>query len=294
MDYREITRAHKENIGSGCTPFCIERVGPAVSDSLHIHDFHQLTVVTRGNATLVLNGASYPIRAGDVYVVSSFSAHYLKDTRDLEFVNLLFYLRDLEPYAGTISQTEGYKTLLLLQPVLEGHARPSNIFSLDYEEIDYVNRVLTQLLDEQEENRPGRELMIQAGFLSLMVYLCRVYRPDKQRRRTPYSYQLGKAVRHMEENCAEPMTLEDLTGLCGMTERQLRQLFSQEYDCTPLQFLWNVRIRKACYYLASTDLPISEVAAQSGFEDNNYFSRKFRQVLGVTPRDYRNQSRGGE
>ncbi len=293
MEYREITVAHKRNLGAGCTPFCIERCGPDVDDSLHIHDFHQLTIITRGTGVLVVNGAGYPVRAGDGYVIGSFSAHFLKETRGLEFVNILFYLRDLEPHCPGLLQNEGFRTLFYLQPVLEGRARPSNIFSLDYAEIETVNRLLGQLLEEQRQALPGRELMIQSIFLILITSLCRAYRNTAEPHAVFHSDQLCQAVQYMENNCAEPITLSDLERLCGLTGRQLRHQFSQVYDCTPLQYLWNLRIRKACYYLASTDLPISEIASMTGFEDNNYFSRKFRQALGTTPREYRSQSRAG-
>lgn len=293
MKYQEITVSHKRNLDPACTPFCVEHCGPDADDGLHIHDFHQLTMITRGSGVLVLNGTGYPVRAGDVYVIGSFSAHYLKDMRSLEFTNVLFYLRDLEPYCRELQSYESFQTLFYLQPTLEHQARPSNMFSLDYEEIEAVNRLLSQLLDEQKSQRPGRLLMIQSLFLTLIVTLCRAYRSDTQQAPPSFAFSLGEILRYLEEHCAEPLTLADLARKSAMTERQLRHQFSQLCGCTPLQYLWNLRIRKACYYLASTDLPITEIAVLVGFEDNNYFSRKFRQSLSMTPREYRNHSRGG-
>lgn len=291
MGYREITKSSKDNIGTGCVPFCVEKVGGDISDSLHIHDFHQLTVITRGSALLVQNGASHPVRTGDVYVIGSFSAHCLKEARELEFLNVLFYLRELEPLCGDLCAEESFRTLFYMQPLSEGPGRLSNFFSLDYSEINVVNRIVSQLLDEQSCRRPGRGTMIQSAFLMLIVCLCRAYRRDERGRRAPYSYQLHRAVQYMEENCGEPIAAEELALRFGVSYRQLRQLFVQEYACTPLQYLLNLRIRKACYYLVSTDLPITEISAQTGFEDNNYFSRKFRQLMGVSPRDYRRSAR---
>ena len=291
MEYREITVAHKRNLGAGCIPFCVERIGPEVQDSLHIHDFHQLTILTRGSGVLVVNGVGCPVRAGDVYVIGSFSAHYLRETRGLEFVNVLFYMRDLEPYCQSLADCEGFQSLFYLQPSLDRFSRPSNLFSLDYEEIEAVNRLLSQLLQEQARQLPGQALAVSSIFLTLIVTLCRAYRQSPQPHAAADAYPLRQAAQYLEENCAEPVTLEDLTRVTGLSERQLRHQFSRMYDCTPLQFLWNVRIRRACYYLAATDLPISEVAARSGFDDHNYFSRRFRRALGMTPRDYRAQSR---
>ena len=290
MKYPEITVSHKRNLDPACTPFCVEHGGPNADDGLHIHDFHQLTMITRGSGVLVLNGIGYPVRAGDVYVIGSFSAHCLKDMRNLEFTNVLFYLRDLEPYCRELQDCESFQTLFYLQPTLEQRTRPSNMFSLDYGEMEAVSRLLTQLLEEQKSQQPGRLLLIQSLFLTLIVTLCRAYPSDAPAPSAAVS--LGQTVRFLEEHCAEPLTLADLARESAMTERQLRHQFSRLCGCTPLQYLWNLRIRKACYYLAATDLPITEIAARVGFEDNNYFSRKFRQAMSMTPREYRNHSRG--
>lgn len=294
MSYQEITMARKQNVSGNCVPFCIEHVEKVENDVLHIHDFHQLTVVTHGSATLVLNGVSYPVRTGDAYVISSFSAHFLKDMRELEFVNVLFYLKDLEANCGALVQTEGFRALFCVQPIHEGQVRPDNIISMDYGEIETVTRLLKQLLMEQRSELPGKDLMIQSCFLMLITYLTRMQRRTAAHLPTTHSYQLRQAVEYLEANCANAVTLSDISEACNMTQRQLRNLFERVYGCTPLRYLWNIRIRKACVYLASTDLPIADIAALTGFEDSNYFSRRFRQALGMTPRDYRLRSYSGE
>ncbi len=290
MNYHEITMRNKRNIDSHCIPFCVERESMVEKDFLHIHDFHQLTVITRGNATLVLNGISYPIRTGDVYVINSFSAHYLKEIRDLEFINVLFYLQDLEASCESLINSDGFRRLFYLQPIHEGQTRPGNIFSLDYMEAETVNRILEQMLKELETNLPGFDIMIQSGFLMLITYLTRICNHNIEHRPSMYALQLHQAVEYLETNFADPISISELSEVCNITERQLRNIFERVYGCTPLHYLWNIRIRKACFYLASTDLPIAEIAALTGFEDSNYFSRKFRQALGVTPRDYRSKS----
>lgn len=291
MDYFEITKEHKANLNADCIPFCVERVGPNIDDRLHIHDFCQLTIITAGNGTLVLNGFSYPVRTGDVYVIGSLSTHYLKEVRGLECVNILFYLQELEPLTTSLSSLSGYQALFQVQPVVGETSRASNIFPLDYNQIEYVNHLLSQLLAEQTGQNLGKNIVIQSVFMLLITYLCRNYCKGDTQRVAPYSYQLQKAVQYLEENCGEQITQELLEKGCGATSRQLRYLFAQHYDCTPLQYLLNIRIRKACYYLVATNLSIAEIATVTGFEDNNYFSRKFRQILGISPRDYRNQSR---
>ena len=49
---------------------------------------------------------------------------------------------------------------------------------------------------------------------------------------------------------------------------------------------------KACELLATTNLPITEVALEAGFYDHSDFSRQFRRTMGVSPTDYRKQRAG--
>ena len=54
-----------------------------------------------------------------------------------------------------------------------------------------------------------------------------------------------------------------------------------------MQYLMSVRLKHASYLLRFSDLSISEIAQQVGFEDNNYFSRYVRQKMSMTPSEYR-------
>jgi AraC-like DNA-binding protein len=59
---------------------------------------------------------------------------------------------------------------------------------------------------------------------------------------------------------------------------------------TPQDLLKEARIKHACQLLRQTDKNISEVAYACGFSDPKYFSRSFKQSMGVSPSDYRDQS----
>ena len=63
--------------------------------------------------------------------------------------------------------------------------------------------------------------------------------------------------------------------------------FKQEIGKTPIAFINEYRIEKACEMLSESDLPISDVALSVGFDNFSYFIRKFREYKGVTPKKYR-------
>jgi len=64
------------------------------------------------------------------------------------------------------------------------------------------------------------------------------------------------------------------------------------FRCTPpYQYLMEYRLAKAAQLLKDTDLPIGEVAAGVGFQQMSHFGKCFREKTGLSPRDYRKQSR---
>lgn len=65
------------------------------------------------------------------------------------------------------------------------------------------------------------------------------------------------------------------------------RLFRTATGTTPIEYLLEVRLRRAAELLRRTGLPVGEVAARCGFHDSNYFSKRFRALYGVSPRTFR-------
>lgn len=94
------------------------------------------------------------------------------------------------------------------------------------------------------------------------------------------------AARH-----AEPLTLAEVAGAVGYNATYLSDLVTRETEHPLMQWLAAARLATARRLLLTTDLPISRVAADSGFADPSYFARQFRQAEGVTPLVWRKTRR---
>ncbi|TVP80825.1 MAG: AraC family transcriptional regulator [Puniceicoccaceae bacterium] len=76
----------------------------------------------------------------------------------------------------------------------------------------------------------------------------------------------------------------------GLSTASFRRLWKERYSEPPWQYLLSLRIRAACGLLVETGLPVQAIAAEVGFEDPLYFSRRFRSVMGMSPRHYRKRN----
>ena len=83
------------------------------------------------------------------------------------------------------------------------------------------------------------------------------------------------------------LTVEALADGVGVTRECLARAFRRHLDRSPHEVIRQHKIRHACFLLKDTDLPVTAISAQVGYADHTNFIRAFRQVTGVTPRQFR-------
>jgi len=75
--------------------------------------------------------------------------------------------------------------------------------------------------------------------------------------------------------------------LAGTSTSHLSALFRRKVGYPPMDYFARLKIQRACWLLDSTTAPVKEIGAQIGCSDAYYFSRLFRQIMGMSPRSYR-------
>jgi AraC family carnitine catabolism transcriptional activator len=98
---------------------------------------------------------------------------------------------------------------------------------------------------------------------------------------------LRVAVRLVEQNIEEPLTVPQIAAHVGISQRQLERLFKRYIGCSAVQFSQLVRLQYARILLTSTRLSIRDVSAASGFNSMSYFSQVFARCFGKKPSQYR-------
>jgi transcriptional regulator GlxA family with amidase domain len=95
----------------------------------------------------------------------------------------------------------------------------------------------------------------------------------------------------MQDNLSKHSLLSYLAEKLGVQKRTLNRRFKIATGKTPGEYLNEVRMNFACDLLKNTDLSILEIASFSGFSDNSWFSARFKQWSGSTPKAYRSSVR---
>ena len=120
----------------------------------------------------------------------------------------------------------------------------------------------------------------------LYLWATRFPNTDIPSREKHISY-VEEALKYIEANYSEAVTIQDLANWLGLERTYLYRLFKSMVGMSPQAYLLDVRIRQACTLLTHSDLTITNVARSVGYEDSLYFSRLFRRKKGQTPSQYR-------
>ena len=98
---------------------------------------------------------------------------------------------------------------------------------------------------------------------------------------------LRRIREYIDGNIDQRISVELLAGLANLSVCYFVRAFKQSMGVTPHDYLIRQRVERTKQLLSDSDMPLSEIALVAGFADQSHFSRRFRQHVGMSPRDYR-------
>lgn len=269
-------------------PIVVERRDPQEPFGLHSHEFSEIVIITGGKGVHVTGEDSYELASGDTFVIGGTRPHDYLNMDQLRLINVLFDATDLPMSLSDLQSLPGYHALFTLEPAWRKRHQFSSRLQLSPPELVQAIRLVDQLEQELAERRAGFGVMATTTLLQLATFLSRCY----SRSRNPQSKSLlriAEAISHIERHYDEPIILDQLVEISGMSRRNFIRTFESTMGHPPITYLIRLRVRHACELLRQSDESITQIAMAVGFSDSNYFSRQFRVVIGSSPRQYRNR-----
>jgi AraC-like DNA-binding protein len=122
---------------------------------------------------------------------------------------------------------------------------------------------------------------------SLINVLTSLHRNPAHGHRNPSYQRIESSMQTMQDELSDPRPLKDYADECHLSLSQYTHLFKSYTGISPMTYLTELRIQRACEYLDTTDLTIKQIASELGYNDPFYFSRLFKKSTGVSPKLYR-------
>ena len=92
---------------------------------------------------------------------------------------------------------------------------------------------------------------------------------------------------YLDMKYSEKLRLQDVARKFNVMTR----IFHEKFNVSPKQYLMDLKLKKACRLLTTTELPVSTISSSLGFDDQMAFSKTFRKEYGMSPSAYRRNSR---
>lgn len=260
-----------------------------LTDVRHTHDFSELIIITAGGGLHWINGDTYEVSAGDIFLIQGNTEHYFLERHDLEMFNIMFDDEFLQNHLRSLRSLSGFNAFFLFEPAYRRRHRFQSHLRISPEAMLPLKSLLSQMDVESSTELPGGDLLMLARLLEIFVLLSRQYGASHNPKMRSL-YHLGQVISRLEKRYQEDWTVARLCKIAAMAPSTLLPVFRKVTGCSPMEYLLKVRLEKAGELLLKTDWPISRVASSCGFHDSNYFSRQFRCHYHCTPRERRKRS----
>ncbi|OGV57243.1 MAG: hypothetical protein A2X49_09890 [Lentisphaerae bacterium GWF2_52_8] len=281
--------------GTDGFPVTARRVGPErrkqhahdLTETPHHHDFAELVVITAGSGLHHIDGVSYPVAAGDVFLLRGYTEHYFVERHAMEHYNVMFDPDKLPLPSAELRQMPGFQAFFVLEPAYRHRHRFKSRLHLDHSELATVQDIILKILSEDKSPAPGNAVAKYGLLILLLVTIARHYQQQPPSNKSKSLLRLGQVLGVLEEHCDEEWSLAKIARRAGMSESNLLLVFKEATGKSPIAYLLQLRLKKAALLLRSTNLDMAEIAGRCGFNDSNYFSRQFRRQYGHSPRQWK-------
>ncbi|WP_438433876.1 AraC family transcriptional regulator [Gorillibacterium sp. sgz500922] len=253
-----------------------EKAAPGGSWGPAVKDHYKIFYINSGQGTFRFRGKAYSLRAGDGFLVCPGVVFSYEADLEEPWVQswIAFHGEDTEAYLAMTG-------LSAENPIL--HTGEASGLGESFRRV-------------READYPGdsRDLRITAAFLQLMADILdeangerTCARPSENRRKT----YVMRAMEYVDVNYSRGVTVEELAAALNLTRKYLSRLFKEETGVSPQQYLLKYRLGKAAELLSTTLLSVKEISFSVGYKDPLLFSRMFKQLYRLSPRQYREVNR---
>lgn len=236
----------------------------------HWHEHIELLYILEGEGSATCNENTFPVKKGDLIVVNSTQIHTLTPKGTLTFCCVLFY-------SWFFSDVE-FDVTTIISPCVR--------------EDSFVKESIGKMIAQKETKTHYRDMLIKSYAYEIMAYLLKNYTEHQMTKKDTllHTSRLKTAetvLYYINEHYCEKITSGSLADLCCMNESYFCRFFKRNFNKTPIEYLNEFRIEKACELLNLTTRTITDIALSVGFEDINYFSRMFKKIKNCSPSEYR-------
>ncbi len=254
----------------------------------HYHEHYEVYYQMSGERTYFIEDQVYAVKTGDLVLINICDLHRTTAGSSSSYGRILIefnrdFMADFFQKAADM-------------PYMACFEKGIHILPLTQRQQTFIEERLFLMLREYEGKETGFDTRLHLLLADLLICINRyIENPHLNgavtKRNLPgqddMHEKIAQAARYINESYADPLSLQDLAKRFNISYFYFCRMFREVTGFTLTEYVANVRVRKARRLLEETDLSITLISGQTGFDNCTSFGRVFRQHLGTSPLKYR-------
>lgn len=270
-----------ENIG-------VNRQDRFVDIKPHAHNYIELNYVWSGTCVQMIEGRKVVSQEGDVCIFDTSVVHSIEKAGENDIILNILMRKEFFASAFLSRMTkQGILSQFLMEAVTRNQQKKHYLYFPSHNN-PRVRKIMVEILLEYYNKDLGVQEVLDSYMVILFTELLRTYRDASKEKEKDVSHnvQILSVLSYIEENY-EHCTLSGMAKYFGFNAAYLTNLLKEKTGRSFVEHVQEQRLNKAMVLLENTDLPVTEIVTMCGYNNMNFFYKKFRAAVGCTPGDYR-------
>lgn len=261
----------------------------------HWHYEFQLTYVVRGTISVFFNQQTIDLHEGQGIYINPEVLHMIRDRYDSD---AMFISLDVSPKLLTSFPNSVFERSYV-KPVFCSSAADAVILDPG---VFWQKKILDEAISIEQDYKSrsfGWELAVSSSLYAIWKELvCHLHEsltehdaPAADGARMRRNQRIKEILSYIREHFTEKITLDEIAKHLHLSTNECCRFFKKNMNCTLFEYITEYRLSKSMELLEHTDLPVSQIAYESGFGSSSYFIEKFRKNVGMTPAAFRKAGR---
>ena len=250
-----------------------------------VPEFHpetELVWMLSGHAVVQIGDDIRSFREGDIYVIGgNVTHHYESFSPDARWCSVVFAAESITMHGGHFFQTA------FTQPLACGQLQLPPLLQPGHPAYEAVRTQLELLLNTRiySKDYKMRRFGALIAICTTLAPYCTLQTNDRSVV-DPGNETVRQCMCFIHNNYAKKLTLEDLAQACHLHPNYLCALFKEYTGQTVFEYITRFRVESAANLLKNDILPMGKVGELVGFRSESLFYRKFKAIMGVSPKAY--------
>lgn len=255
--------------------------------SAHWHYFIEIMYLISGTVQVNCDNFDYHLSAGDLIFFHSGSIHAIYNpSEDMHYSIIKLNLSSLHTIGDQF-----HKPVAIIRTAKGNTAAPIHMLHEEIRSIPF-DEWFKRCTNELSTKAYGYDISFYSTVSNILIEIIRIWEQHGflLEKTTPAAPNIGTIqtiTEFIDEHSHQPLRVDELAHMCNMSYSYFAKNFQLLYGQSCKEYIASIRIRKAKDLLIYTNLDLNYISQDTGFSDSSHFIRVFKQMEGMTPRQFR-------